>query len=508
VSVGIPRDATRRRAGGRLGALAVLDARSGRLSTILFVVVVSGGLAFRLVALRTSVAQQNADSAVVYLMARHAAHGDWRVFLWGQFYGGTLLQLTAGALFRVIGSSFAALQVVEIGYWLGACLLLRSVVATAAGRVAGNLAGAFFWLGAPLLFTISFSDGGFYGDGLVIALAAIRIAQGAGRRPGSVRSFAIGLCLGLALWTYSLALVIALPAAVWLCVRIRSVRAALACLGGLVIGAAPWLYETKVSGFATLRTVYGPPGIGPGTRFLRVFTQIVPAAAGFGPASTWGKLVGISFLVVAVVGIGVAAWRRNVPLLVLSASALTVPIAIVASHAWVFPGAARYATYLLPGVAAILGWALSRTRGLAVLGGCAVVLISAWTITTVWNASNSFAAVPDPAVGRPASDIGAWLERKHRAAIWADYGIAYLIAAATQERVTAGDFDPRREESYLNAAAAAPRTTVVILPGMTNEKSLRALPRLPRHSRTLIDGWAVWAFDSRVDVGSHLESFS
>jgi hypothetical protein len=489
-----------------------LETRSRSLSAVVFVVVLTAGLVLRLLALRTSVAQQNADAGVVYVMARHAAEGHWRVFLWGQFYGGTLLQLTAGVVFRVFGASFTALQVVEIVYWLVACLLLRSVVASAAGGVAGDLAGSFFWLAAPFVFTFSFSDGGFYGDGLVIALAAIRLTQGASQRTGSVRTFAIGLCVGLALWTYAVALVLLAPAVVWFSLRIRSAQVALAGLSGVVIGAAPWLYETKKSDFATLHEVYGPSGAGPGTRFLHVFTRVVPATAGIGPnvVSTpgWGEAVGVLVLVVIVLGISAALWRRNPSLLVLIVSGLTVPAAYVASHAAVFPGAARYATYLLPAVAAIFGWGMSRTRRLAVLGICAVLLVATWTVTTVWDASNGFAAVPDPAVGQTATALGAWLERRGRTAVWADYGIAYLVSSATHERVIAAEFDPRREESYTLAAEEAPKTTVIVLPGLRNERALRAIPTLPPHHRTLVDGWAVWTFNTRVDVGSHLFWFN
>ena len=65
----------------RLGPWDRFTGRSQALSAAVYVVVLVGGLALRLLALRTSVAGQNADSAVVYVMARHAAHGDWRVFL-------------------------------------------------------------------------------------------------------------------------------------------------------------------------------------------------------------------------------------------------------------------------------------------------------------------------------------------------------------------------------------------------------------------------------------------
>src|SRR5665213_3635048 len=157
-------------------AMLRAKAATRRPSTVMFGVVLVVGLLLRLLALRTSLAQQNSDSAVVFLMARHVMHGEFRVFFWGQFYGGTLLQLTAGVVFLLIGPSFAALQVVEILFWLMACLLLRSIVTKGAGQVAGDLAGCFFWLATPLMISISFSDGGFVGTGIAIGLAAVRLA--------------------------------------------------------------------------------------------------------------------------------------------------------------------------------------------------------------------------------------------------------------------------------------------------------------------------------------------
>src|SRR5438874_818206 len=90
-------------------------------STVGFVVVLIAGLVVRLLALRTSLGLQNSDESIIYLMARRVEHGDFRVFYWGQQYGGTILQLTAGALFWLVGASFVKLQVVEIAFWFVAC---------------------------------------------------------------------------------------------------------------------------------------------------------------------------------------------------------------------------------------------------------------------------------------------------------------------------------------------------------------------------------------------------
>jgi hypothetical protein len=88
--------------------------------------------------------------------------------------------------------------------------------------------------------------------------------------------------------------------------------------------------------------------------------------------------------------------------------------------------------------------------------------------------------------------------------VWADYWIAYMLSASTQERIVAGDLSPRREESYLIRAANAPKTTVIVYPGRENDQTLRALPGLPPHKRFLVGPFAVWAFDTQTDVARHL----
>jgi hypothetical protein len=473
-----------------------------RASTVLLAVVLVGGLAVRLLALRTSLAQQNSDTAVVYLMARHVAHGDIRVFYWGQFYGGTLLQLTAGALFWLTGASFAALQIVEVLFWLVACLLLRSVVARGAGAVAGDLAGCLFWLGAPFLVRFSFTDPGFVGDALAIGLASIRIAQGPGGRPGVVRCVGVGFCVGLALWTTPFALAFAVPAGLWVAVRARGLRTIGAGLAGAVAGAAPWLYETEKSHFKTLQRLPGPPE-SPVMRFLHVFTEVVPAAGGV-VGSPAARAVGIVVLVTLVAATAAALWRRNPTMALLGVAGLLAAVVVVTSRVPIDPTQPRYATYLLPSLAAVLAWGLSRVPLAA--GVAAVVLVASWTIGTTWDATNGLAAVPNPAIGRPITTLAAQLERRGRTDVWADYWIAYMLSAATQERIVAGDLSPRREESYLIRATQAPKTTVVLFPGRENEQTLRALPGLPPHRRTLVGPYAVWTFDQQVDIGTPLQA--
>ncbi len=474
-------------------------------STIVLGVVVLAGLLVRLLALRTTLAQQNSDTSVVYLMARHVADGDIRVFYWGQFYGGTILQLTAGTLFRLVGSSFVVLEIVEIGFWLAACLLVRSIVAKGCGVVAGDIAAALFWLSLPAMITISFNDPGFYGDGLVIGLAAIRLAQGAVRRHAFVRWAGMGLCLGLALWITPLALAFAGPAALWLSLRVRSAGAMLAGLGGVAVGAAPWLWANAHTHFASLhRQPYVVSGT-PQGRYLHVFTELLPSLAWYGPTSVQGRVLGAAALPAILLGLAFALYRRNATIVVLCLSGLLVPLIVVVSRSPVVPGAGRYATFLIPAAAGILAWSLSRVRIVALV---LVLLVSWWTITTLWNASDGLARVADPSIGTPIATLGMRLEQSGRSAVWSDYWISYLLSAATEERVVAAALGFRREPSYEKAAMRPRQTTVVLFAGGANDRTLARVPGLPTHARTRVGPFAVWVFATRVDVSGYLTAIS
>jgi hypothetical protein len=312
----------------------------------------------------------------------------------------------------------------------------------------------------------------------------------------------VGFCVGLAIWTSPVALAFTVPAAVWAAIRVRRVLPVAAGVAGLVVGAVPWLYETEKSHLKTLQRLPGPPD-SPFVRFLHMFTEVVPAAGGVigGPAA---QAIGVVVLIAVVAATATAVRRRNPVVALLGASGLLAAAVVVASRVPIDPTQPRYATYLLPSLAALLAWALTKVPLAA--AGAAVVLVSSWTVATTWNSTNGFAAVPEPAIGRPIATLAASLERQGRTDVWADYWIAFMLSAATQERIVAADLSPRREESYLIRAAQAPKTTVVLFPGRENERTLRALPGLPPHKRTLVGPYAVWTFEKRVDVGSYLQA--
>ena len=466
----------------------------------MFAVVLLFGLAIRVMALRSSFAQQDSDRAVVYLMARHVARGDLRTFYWGQGYGGTMLQLTAGALFRLVGSSFVALQIVEIGFWLGACLLVRSIVVRACGVLVGDVAGCLFWLATPFVLALSFSDPGFYGSGLVVGLIGVRVAQSVGDRPEWQVAGAVGLCLGLALWTTPFALAFTVPAAIWVGARIRAWAPRLIGIGAAVLGAAPWLWANEHSGMASLQ----PQSAGRGSfasRYWHVFTQVVPAIAGYAPTSIRGWVVAGLFLFAPFVGVACALRRGNIAVGMLCLSAVLVPMLLAGSGAPIVAEAPRYATFMLPAVVGVLAWMLGRRPLIAML---MILFVASWTFASVWGTTNGLDRVAEPATGTPTAQLAAYLEHEGRTAVWADYWESYLLSAATQERVTAAAIGTRREPAYEAAAIRPAQTTVVLFAGDANDHVLGRRRDLPPYHRTRVGTFAVYVFAGRVDVPAHL----
>jgi hypothetical protein len=166
----------------------------------------------------------------------------------------------------------------------------------------------------------------------------------------------------------------------------------------------------------------------------------------------------------------------------------------------VLPLAARYATLMVPAAAAVVAWGVSRTPAAAALTVAALCL---WTVTGLADSTSGFQGVSVPTFGSDTAALGNYLERHGRTAVWADYWIAYLLSAATNERVIAAAIAPpvyRRERSYEVAAMRPRQTTVVVFADQDSDHTLREQPGLPRYRRVMLGPFAIWFFSRRVYV--------
>jgi hypothetical protein len=274
--------------------------------------------------------------------------------------------------------------------------------------------------------------------------------------------------------------------------------------GFAIVGAAPWLWANVHTGFASLERLNQGEQASLASRYWRIFTGLVPAIMNQVPDSSPGRAVAAFFLLVIPAGVVLGFRRRNTTILVMCASALLIPAVVAASNVLVVPAAGRYATLMVPAAAAVVAWGVSRHPAAAVLAVAAVCL---WTVTTINNSTNGFQAVSVPTFGPDVKALGDYLEHSGRTAVWADYWIAYLLSAATNERVTAAAIAPpvyRREPSYEAEAMRPRQTTVVLFAGKDNDQTLRRQPGLPPHRRTILGPYSVWFFKGRVEVPKYL----
>lgn len=480
---------------GRLSGMRIFAGWRGVVvSTVALGVVLVGGLLERLVALRTPIAQGNSDTSIVYLMARHVAHGDLHVFFWGQAYGGTLFQLTAGALIWLFGPSIVLAQVTEIAYWFVASLLLGSIVARERGRLEGIVAVGAFWLATPLMVRVSFTDPGFYGDGLAVGLAAIRVAQGFRTRRPTLEAVGLGLCIGVGFWLTPLTVALTAPASALFLLRDRRARSVAAMMSGAVIGGAPWLWANAQTGLASLHAQNGTGGVSLPFRYVHVFTQVLPAVAGYPAGTVTARTIAAIAVVTLVAGVISGLGGRRLAVAALSASGLLVPAVVAVSGVLVVPAAWRYATFVVAAVIGVLACGLKVSR-LALVG---LAVLPVWTTITLWHQTSAFRPVKHAAFGPDVATLGQYLERHGHREVWADYWISYLLSAATNERVVAAAIGVQRQKEYETTAMSPRRTTVVLFAGKANDLALAGNHMLPPHTRTQVGPYAIWLFSRRV----------
>ena len=134
-----------------------LRARMRRMhwSTWLFLVSLALGLALRVASIGSSTHLIDDDQAILYLIAKRVAIGEWPAYFWNQPYGGTILPILAGLMFLITGPSWVVLSLVGIGFWGVAALLLRQVGIAMGGVLQGNLAAILFWFPATSICPIA-----------------------------------------------------------------------------------------------------------------------------------------------------------------------------------------------------------------------------------------------------------------------------------------------------------------------------------------------------------------
>lgn len=453
------------------------------------------GLATRILFIFSADHHMNSDHAVVYLMARHASEGELSAFYWGQSYGGTLLQLTAGAAMVVFGKSIGVLAVISVLYWSAAAVMLRLVVMRSIGRATGDVAGILFWFPGLFLFTQSTIDPGFYGPTLILGLTAVWIVLAMPFTRPWIGWVLLGAAAGLALWTSPMALVFAAPAVVVALVKNRDPRGWAMAGIAAVITALPWLLETIRSSFSSVRPM-GSTGIHIDS-FASMFTDMLPTAFPLDRFELARFAVAFSavFCLGSVIYFGIRCRVVGAALIGIG-SLLVVAVLVVGSGVRLAADSARYSTFLLPVLATAVAWWVTRYRWSQWL---VIVLAPLITLGPLAQKSDLFhlstAARFDPSLTKVADE----LSRSGHRAVYGDYWMAYAMTALTDERVTVAALVPRRFMPYEVTAARAVDTVIVVYADQANDRLLQKHTELPTYQRTIVDGFAIFVFDGKFD---------
>jgi hypothetical protein len=468
--------------------------------TLAFLVVLALGFALRVVFLFSSGHHMDSDHAVVYLMARHVAEGEFPAFFWGQSYGGSLLQWTAGVVMLFTGPSIEVLGVVSSLFWAAAAVFLRQIVLIAVGPVAGTLAATLFWFPGAVILATSVSDPGFYGPSLAIGLAAIWVSV---RTPGerSIPSWALlGALGGLALWTSPMSVAFAAPGIILALMQDRRWRRWLIAAGFGALAAVAWIYETVVSRLSSVKPL-GGASFHPES-LASIFTAMFPAAFPGGLTELGAFAISLA-TVAATIGILVVGIReRNRAIFALGfATVFVIGVLVAGSGTRLAADSVRYSAFLLPGVALAIALLVARVRWrqagrwVAVgVGAAALVVTTALVLERTqlrFDTTSRF----DPSF----TAVGELLEDEGIAAGYGSYWLAYSVSAVTEERVTLAAFVPARYPGYEVAAEGDEPMAVVVFAGASNDQYFRDAVGLPDFTRTEVDGVAVYLFDEWFD---------
>lgn len=454
------------------------------------------GFALRMAYVGSAGYHLDSDHSIVYLMARNVVDGEIPAFFWGQSYGGTALQVTAGFAMFLFGKSILVLTIVSAIFWAIAAVLVRLIVMRALNRRAGDLAGVLSWFPGAAILGTSVTEPGFYGPSLVFGLGAIWTVQRWWKQMNPGSWVLLGALSGLALWTSPMAVALAAPAlfsAVW---TNRHWRHWLIGAGVAVVAATPWLLETVRSSLSSVRPLGGASNLHIES-FASIFTTMFPASFPLGDQELPRFLMALA-IVGALLFVTVRGFRQaNVGAALLGAgTSIVVVVLVLGSGVRLAADSARYSAFLIPVAAFAIAWLTTRMRAVTwgLLVGAPVItflLVLSGTDGLRQDTSSRF----DPTYNR----IAAHLSNEGIEAGYGSYWMAYAFSAANDEEITLASLVPRRYPAYERAAASEERTAIVVYAGNANDTLLQTEPELPPFSRTEIGGYAVFLFDEGVN---------
>lgn len=467
--------------------------------SVAFWILAAAGLLLRILFIVSPAHVLDADHAVVYLMAKHVADGEFPPFFWGQSYGGTLLQTTAGIVMLVFGAHIEVLAIVSSLWFLLCAVLLRSIAQRAAGPAAGFAAGLLFWFPGVVLLQVSTRDPGFYGPSIAVALGVIAVASAPLSRP-LVSWLAVGALSGLALWSSPMSVALAAPAVLALVVRdIRRPLHWLAGIAAAAVAGSPWIIEALRSDKATkpLGTGEWQPTIDSVTA---LFHDMLPVAFRTEPGELSSSVIGWTAvaLIVGLLVLGILVTRIAF-VLVGAGTVLVVAVLVLGAGLDLGPDSVRYGVFLLPALALAGAWLVSRWTPTALV---AVLIAAAVTASGVWDRTDHFRSDTSARFDPGFAPVAELLESRGADHVYGNYWLSYALTASTNEEVTVAALVTRRYAEYETLAEAEGAPVIVVNTGQFNDQELRTSTVLPAYDRVELGGYTVYFYDEPFDVYS------
>ncbi len=434
----------------------------------------------------------DADEAVWGLMTRRALDGELTAFFWGQAYGGTHEVLLSVPVFALADSSVATVRVVPLALFAAASLLVWRVGRRTIGEPAATAAAVFFAIWPPYLVWKSTRAHGFYGSMLVLSLLVLLFALRLGERPSRREAAALGVCVGLGWWAGPATAVVALPAVLWLAVRLRSdaLRILWPALPGAVVGALPWLTWNLSHDFASLAAPFDP-GDNYVDRVQTFFVATFPTMLGLRTPFTleWVTAEPLARGVSAAVFLLLASMLLRDPTRrLLGVIALAYPVLQSLSPLAGLNTEPRYLVLLAPVLALGLADVAARTVPRAAL---LAVLLAGLSVNGIRELNRQEPPVPPvggvrvPADLEPALDV---LNRLGERRVRAHYAIAYRITFESKERIVAASRGQTRRPEYERLVSREPRPAFVFVRDSDEERRFRRAS----YRRVVAGDWAVY----------------
>lgn len=467
-----------------------------------------GGAWLRWWVLRSPLGATDLDEATVGLQARAFTDGHLNVFFASQTYGGTFETGLVAVALAGPGDDRLALKLVPTALHLVACVIVGRVARRLdPSSLAPFVAPTVLWVGSAFGAWWSTKERGFYGVAIALAalllLLVLRVDEGQRRRDVA----ALGLCLGLCVWTTPLLAANAIPTTAWLLARRPSVlRQAPIFTLSAVVGALPWLWWNVRRGWASLGAPH-PFGSSWWQRFGDWFDRLPTLA---GTATPWvpeRTLVPDALVLLALAAaIAVASrrtWTRAPGLLLASVVgyALVYPFNTLAIA--VGPDV-RYVYPLLPLLAVIVAVAVSAAvssgrigRQGAVRAGVLALLAAGYLAASSWGLvgfrDHARTHREDVFLTTPGLDGVIDLLDQRQVSVAVSNSVGAQITFATEGRITVSSFAlPRFPE--LEEEGERRGTTTYVL--RTNE----VIDDVPRFERWLVTERASF---ERVTVGEY-----